>query len=165
MQEVVKDKGYATGATFKFMEKHYMERVYSDPRKGKETWIWWRTSKTEEGSTYYVLHIDLDYHFRFVQDIEVMQQGKKVKTQKGEVEIILDGWLELDPGDEWENHWFLKHVHELFYTRIWSKRREAIINSLRGDVYKMQALLKQMFEMKEFTPTKPGFYPPTRVSK
>ncbi|MBI1970256.1 hypothetical protein HYS47_00765 [Candidatus Woesearchaeota archaeon] len=154
------DKGYGSKPSWKYMEKLYQEKRTTDPREGKSGWIWWRTKKTEEGSTFYTLHIDLDFHFRYFRDIEVMQEGKKLRVQKGEVEVVLNGYMLLDPEDKWKKHWFLKHVLELFYKRIWRKRRDMIRNTVISDTYKIQNHIKEFFDLKQFAPPQEvGFYP------
>ncbi|MBI2146917.1 hypothetical protein HYU19_00390 [Candidatus Woesearchaeota archaeon] len=154
------DKGYGAGGKWKFMEKLYQERHSTNQREGKSGWIWWRLSKQEEGSSYYTMHMDLDFHFRYFRDIEVMHEGKKLRVEKGEIEVVLHGYLVLDPGGEWEKHWFLKNVHELFYKRIWRKRRDSLKHTVIGDVYKIQNHLKEFFDLKQFAPPQElGFYP------
>jgi len=158
-RDLIQDKGYVSGESFKFMETYYQERINPDPRRGKEMWIWWRTSKTEQGSSYYRAHCDLDFHMRYIQDIEVMERGKKIRAQKGEVEIELHGYIVVDPDNKWEDHWFLKQIHPLFYQRIWAKRREAEVNSVRSDVYKFQQYIKDYLGMKQFGAAAFPFYP------
>ncbi len=159
IRDLMQDKGYCNSETYKFIETYYQERINPDPRRGKEMWIWWRMSKAEEGTTYVRQHCDLDFHMRYIQDIEVLEHGKKVRAQKGEIEITFDGYLLLDQEAKWENHWFLKQVHPLFYERIWAKRREANINTVRNDVYRFQQYVKDYLGLKQFGAATFPFYP------
>lgn len=154
------DIGYLKGDDYKYVEKYYSEKVSSDAKEAKTIWIWWRTHKTEEGSPYYEQHIDIDFHLRYITDMEVMVDNEKKKVQKGEIDVMIEAYLILDPGDKWENHWFLKTVHPLFYKRIWRKRREDRKNSTMTDAYKVQAMIKEFFEISHFMPLKgESFYP------
>jgi hypothetical protein len=159
IRDLLQDKGYVGPDSFKFMETYYQERHNPDQRRGKEMWIWWRTSKKEEGSSYFRQHVDLDWHMRYIQDIEVMERGKKVRAQKGEVEIEFHGYLVVDPDDKWESHWLLKQVHPLFIGRIWAKRRETNVTTIRSDVYKFQQYVKDYLGLKQFGATTFPFYP------
>ncbi|MBI4150075.1 hypothetical protein HY488_01595 [Candidatus Woesearchaeota archaeon] len=159
IRDLLQDKGYVSSESYKFMETYYQERVNPDPKRGKEMWIWWRTSKAEERTTYVRQHCDVDFHMRFIHDIEVMDKGKKVRAQKGEIEINFHGYIVLDPDDAWEKHWFLKQIHPLFYERIWAKRRETNINTVRNDVYKFQQYVKDYLGLKQFGATTFPFYP------
>jgi len=158
-RDLLQDKGYISSSTFKFMETLYLEKIPSEPHRGKELWIWWRTSKTEAGNTYLRIHCDIDFHMRYIQDVEIMEGGQKIKVQKGEVEISLQGYIILDPENKWEKHWFLKQVHPLFYKRIWAKRRETYVNTSRSDIYTFQQYLKDYLGLKQFGAKKFGFYP------
>lgn len=154
VRDKLTDVGYLKGDAYKYIEKYYSERESSDPREAKTVWIWWRCHKIEEDSTYYEQHIDLDFHLRYLRDMEVMVGNEKRRVQKAEIEVLLNSYLLLDPKDKWDNHWFLKMVHPLFYKRIWRKRREDRKNSTITDTMKIQAMVKQVFEMSHFMPLK-----------
>jgi hypothetical protein len=158
MLEQYKHHQYADGTTFKFLETYYHETRHSDPQQGRYYWIWWRGIRTEEGSSYYWKCLDVEFHGRFIKDVEIMNEGKKIKVQKGEIEILLNGYLKADPKDEWKNHWFLKHVDDLFWNRIWRKRRKDRKASVRSDTYKVQHFLKEFFSLATFTPGTKNFY-------
>lgn len=154
VRDKLTDLGYVKGDDYKYIEKYYYEKESSDPREGKTIWIWWRTSKKEESSTYYEQHIDLDFHLRFVKEMEIMVDNEKKRVWQAEIEVLLESYLLLDPKGEWDNHWFLKTVHPLFYKRIWRKRREDRKNSTMTDCYKVQAMVKETFEISHFMPLK-----------
>ncbi len=157
-REWLADKGYVKPENIKYLEKYYSEKRSSDPREGTTIWIWWRTKKGEEKSSYYEMHMDIDFHFRFVKDIEVMVEGKKMKVQQGEIEVMLNSYLVLDPDDKWENHWLLKNFHELFYKRIWRKQRESRRGTIIGDCAYIQDKIKEFMEISRFGPKGEAFY-------
>ena len=62
------------------IETLYSENVYQKGihTGGKELWFWWRASKFAEGkySTYLKNFLDIDAHVVYLQNIEVVHQGK-----------------------------------------------------------------------------------------
>ncbi|PIN86621.1 hypothetical protein COV19_03835 [Candidatus Woesearchaeota archaeon CG10_big_fil_rev_8_21_14_0_10_44_13] len=161
VRDKLTDLSYIKGDDYKYIEPYYSEKESSDPREAKTIWIWWRTKKIEENSTFYEQHIDLDFHLRFCRDMEVMVDDAKKRVWKAEIEVLMDSYVLLDPDDKWKNHWFLKTVLPLFYKRIWRKRREDRKNSTITDTYKVQAMIKDSFEMHHFMPRTPDqFFQP-----
>lgn len=158
IRDQIEDKGYFKEDNWKYAEPYYSEKRSSDPREAKTIWIWWRTEK-KEGNPFYLRHIDLEFHLRFVKDVEVMVEGEKKNVQRGEVEVVFNAWLEIDPKDEWKNHWFLKSFLDLFVRRIWRKRREAEKWGTIGDCMYIQTMVKDYFEIHKFIgPPKESFY-------
>lgn len=158
--EVCVDKGFLDyDKKKKYMETHYQEKHTASPVEGRSVWIWWRMAKGEEGSTFYTQNIDIEMHLRFIKDVEVMTRGKKVKVQKGQIKVHYNCYITMDPFDEWKDHWFLKHILDLYIKRFWGKRKDAIENSTRDDMYYIQRFMKDYFEMKQFTPPTDTFYP------
>jgi hypothetical protein len=162
--EFLKDERYCDEQTYKYMETYYHEKRSSDPREAKSMWIWWRMGKPEEDvapeHAYYWFDLGITYHMRFMKDVEVMKEGEKMRGQKGEVEMFIECNLVLDPHNKWERHWFLKHMHELFFMRLWKKQREAKKMKAINEAMRIQALIKQFFELEQFKPVAPEvFYP------
>ncbi|MFO8016742.1 MAG: hypothetical protein R6U32_06560 [Candidatus Woesearchaeota archaeon] len=166
VRDKLTDLGYLKDDDFKFVETYYSEKESSDPKEAKTVWIWWRSSKGEEGSPYYTQHIDIDFHLRYMRDMEVMVENEKKKVQKAEIEVLFDAYLILDPENKWENNWFLKTVHPLFYKRIWRKQREDRKNSTIADCMKVQSFIKQTLEMSHFMPMRgESFFQPYGYQK
>src|SRR3989344_9290776 len=133
VRDQLQDKGYINEDNWKYLEPYYSEKRSGDPREANTIWIWWRSEKREEGIPFYKRHIDMDFHLRFVREAEVMVNGQKKRVHKAEIEIMFEGWLELDVGDRWKNHWLLKSFLDTYIRRIWRKRREAEKWSTIGD--------------------------------
>ncbi len=155
-KEKLTDLGYmdSYSGSKNMMETYYSEKRSSDPREAKTIWIWWRTEKWEEQSTFYKQVLNLDFHLRYIKDVEVMVEGEKKRAQQGEIEAWVTGDLIIDPNDEWKNHWLLKHFLGLMVKRIWRKQREIKKNSSITDALKMQAFIKETFEITHFMPLK-----------
>lgn len=90
-------------------EKSYKERL-SD--YGKEITIEWEASK--EISDYFEYRISLDWHILGMKDAEVEIDGKKTKTNKGEVEIVFKAEIIKDYEKRWENTPFYKFLRGLY---------------------------------------------------
>ncbi|MFC1690646.1 hypothetical protein ACFL0W_00570 [Nanoarchaeota archaeon] len=129
----------------KYMETYYSQRLSSDPHLGKIVWIWWRTKKTDQNNKYYHFRLNLTFHLRFLRDIEVMHEGHKVKTQDGEIEMFVDSDLVCDAEGKWEENWFLKHIHKLFYERIWRLERDNKRQLCRDDAEFFTSVIKKYF--------------------
>jgi len=157
VREELIDRGYINSESYKYMEPYYSEKVSSDPKEAKTIWFWWRAKKDE--SSYFQKRMDIDFHLRFLKDVEVMVDNEKKRVQQGEIEVLFHTYLMLDPNDKWEKHWFLSRVHPLFYRRLWRKRREERKNSVIGDCYRVQAIIKNYFEIKSFIARGEAFVP------
>jgi len=105
----LKDEGY------KIKEKEYTEKVSG---AGKEIVLKWEASK---GITDYFNNIIVaEWHIFGMKDAEIEQDGKKVSTNKGEVEIIIKATLERDYENRWEDKpfWkFLRGIYEKYVIR------------------------------------------------
>src|SRR3989344_3148257 len=85
IKEKLVDIGYmkSKDGAKNMMETYYSEKRSSDPREAKTIWIWWRTKKSEEASPFYEQRMNLDFHLRFVKDVEVMVDNEKKRAQQG----------------------------------------------------------------------------------
>jgi hypothetical protein len=157
--EYLKDIDYTDQEKFKYLERYYYEKRSLDPAEAKSNWIWVRTNKYEEGATFFHYTIDLDYHIRYMKDVEIMRHGQKFTAQKGEVSVVITANMIVDPYDKWKNHWFLKHILEFYLERLWRQEKEMHKNIVKGDAYKLQAMMKRYFEMQTFMGEKDEFFP------
>lgn len=148
------------------IETFYSENVYQKGihRGGKELWFWWRAFKFPEGkySGYLRNLLDIDAHIVYLQNVEVVHQGKKMNVQKGEIEMFFRARMESDYGPEkWENHWFLKHMKHIYENRVISTEIEKREKELWRDAYRIQAKIKQYLQLRNFIPVPEPFFPKT----
>jgi len=104
-----KDNGY------KLAEKQYTEKLSA---AGKEIILDWEAYR--KVSDYFKNTISVKWHILGMNDAEVEQDGKKVKTNKGEVKITINADLEKDYEHKWENKpiWkFLRGLYDKFILR------------------------------------------------
>ncbi len=146
------------------IETLYSENIYQKGihRGGKEMWIWWRAQKFWEGkySGYFKNFLDIDMHVVYSQDVEAIHQGKKIRAQKGEIEMFFRPKIESDYGEfKWANHWFLKHIQHLYEHRLIHGEIEKREKELWRDVYRIHAKVKDYLELRNFLPVAPAFFP------
>jgi len=146
------------------IETLYSENVYQRGihRGGKELWFWWRAEKFIEGkySGYLKNFLDIDAHVVYLQNVEVVHQGKKMTAQKGEIEMFFRARIESDYRDEkWENHWFLKYIKPIYEKKILYADIEKREKELWRDAYRIHAKIKQFLQLKTFVPLPEPFFP------
>ena len=145
------------------IETLYSENVYQRGihRGGKEMWFWWRASKFPEGkySGYIKNFLDIDAHVVYLQNLEVVHQGKKMNVQKGEIEIFFRAKLVTDYNKGWENHKFLKYMQPIYEKRIIHAELEKREKELWRDVSRLQAKVKQYLQLRNFVPVPEPFFP------
>jgi len=149
---------YVTSKSSENMEKYYLEKY--NPAGAREIWVWWRTNRSPHESKYFKFHMNVDYHVLNMKDVEIMHQGQKLKANKGEVEVMINCWLETEAevsveksflGLLWLTNWFRK--------RAYKKQIEAHKDDLKDDFERLQAFIKQFLELKSFLPKTEMFYP------
>jgi len=76
-----------------------------------------------------------------------MQNGKKFKTNHGEIRVTVQALLETDHKHEWRNHPFLKGVYELFWRRIFWKNMESHKQEVLTHANDLHERIKKYFEL------------------
>ena len=144
------------------LETLYSENVYQRGIHygGKEYWIWWRAQKHHEGrrNDYFLNVLDLDWHAVSVEEREIVHQGKKMRTQFGELEMFFKAKVISDLGHKWENHPLLKHFKHIYEERIMHAHVEKRQKDLWRDVYRIQSKVKAYLNLKTWMPTAPPFH-------
>ena len=144
------------------IETLYSENVYQTGihHGGKEMWLWWRAKKHHEReSTYFLNTLDLDWHVVTMQEREIVHQGKKMKTQWGEIEMFFRAKVISDIGYKWEKHSLLKHFKRIYEDRIMLPHIEKREKDLWRDVYRIQSKVKAYLKLRTWMPTPELFHP------
>ena len=137
-------------------ENFYYDRT--DLYGNKEIWAWWRLWQFPDGepvdtsNSFYRYHLDIDFHVLHLKEQEIMQRGKKVKTNFGEVEIKIWSWIELDYKGEWSRHPILKFLFEVFEARIFEHELERHKHELYRQTYLFQSEIKKFLQLKNWLP-------------
>src|SRR3989338_6930539 len=159
LHEMLLEEGWAGPDSSKDgddVEILYSENVYQKGihRGGKEMWFWWRLQKLPEGkySSYFKNFLDIDAHVVYLQNVEIVSQGKKMMAQNGEIELFFRAKIESDYSGEWEKHWFLKYMKPIYEKRIIHDEIEKREKELLRDAYRIQAKVKQYLQLRTFVP-------------
>ena len=121
------------------LEYDLEERSYSEKNtvKGKEIEIHWIARR--KISDYFRYVVKMDWLILGMNDVEVMKEGVKVKTNKGLLEIKFGVWLEKDYENRWEATAVLKFLRGLYDNYI-----------IRGRILDYETkLITEMTEMVE----------------
>ncbi|MBI4147242.1 hypothetical protein HY494_01175 [Candidatus Woesearchaeota archaeon] len=150
-------------------ERFYGERITTGGVK--EIWIRWRAYKPAEGIPltkqsgkevgYLTYHLDVDFHVLGLSSTEIVKDGKKIKADKGEIEISIRTFIEKNYEYEFANHSFLRHFLDIFTARIYKQKLEERQREIYREAYVMQTYIKQWFKMKTYLPYVQGenFFP------
>ena len=102
-------------SSYNLKEDLYNEKLSAN---GKEIIIKWTAEK--KVTDYFKYKISLDWHILGMKDAEVEINGKKVNTNKGEIEIKFKGEIIKDYEKRWEDKpaWkFLRGIYEKYIIR------------------------------------------------
>lgn len=155
LHDFLLEDGYAKGDDKDFPEYYYYES--RTQAAGKELWIWWRCSKGTD-TPFADKHIHIDLHGVGIKDVEIMYQGKKIKANKGKIEVILRGSLEVDKGDEWKKS-KLGFLRDAFLYRWWHHELEKHKEDCVKDIKKVRAYVADYMNKPVAQVTTDSFYP------
>ena len=125
------DNGYI------IIEKKYSEKITA---KGKEIEIEWYAKK--KISDYFRFIIRSRWVILGMTSVEVQQEGRKIPTNKGEIEIKFDAILERDYEHRWENNGFLKFLRGVYNRYIIKGRIDDYEDRIVEEVNELIAQMK-----------------------
>jgi len=127
-----------------------------------ELWVLWKLQKIAEGSTYFKYHLDIEFHFLGVKKVEIIYEGKKIKADKGEVEITVTPFIECDYNRFFQKHPFLKIFGTSLANKLLKKDLETKKLDLYREMYNFREWLKQWFKLFP-SAEKPEFFHPSQA--
>jgi len=135
-------------------DEHWESQYGEHVRQGgvKEMWIWWRLHKVPKNQSYITYYLDFDWHNLGIQETEIIREGLKLKVHKGEVEIYIKPYMQLNFVGEFNKHAILKHFTKLFKSRIYHSQYEKKKKELYQETYALQNFMKQWFKFKRYLP-------------
>jgi hypothetical protein len=142
----------------KRLEKHYEEQRHGDLRHYR---IWWRPYKVPMGSSFVKYHIDVTYLGLAIQQVEIMKEGKRIKAQSGEINLFLDGWIEVDFQEYFSKNFLMRGFKDIFMTRWMKKELEGHKEGLKRDVFRLHGMLMKWFDMWTHTPVEALYHEKT----
>ncbi len=138
-------------------EIFYLERMLGTGTK--EHRIWWRCLMSPRGSKYYRYFLKIDFMTLNMKSIEVMHQGHKMKTDRGDVIIKIWAYIQLDYKKEWRKNSFLMKFDKWFRERIYKAQIEAYKIDLYKTTYRLQNIIKQYLKLKTVYEVPKPFHP------
>ena len=128
-------------------------------KDGREIWIWFRPWRKLTNNPFFKRRFRINFHARRIKDVEIMHEGKKLNVNKGEVEIFVFGYLDLDPEGKWMKNAFTRTMWDVFVKRMYHKSLEAHRREMLADSYKLQEHLKNLLGQQMFSPPRKTFRP------
>jgi len=161
VREWLIEEGYC-GEGPDWIEKLYLERI--DGRGAKQIWVWWRMNKSPyPNNPFFKFYLDVDYHVLNLTTQEIVVEGSKVKTNKGECEIFITAKMELDPSGAWDKNFMLKskYLQKFYLNRIYKEQIEKTEDELVRDASRLLGAVKQYYQLESWLPeyAGPGFHP------
>ena len=127
-------------------ETLYWER--KNQSDGMDHHVWWRCFRVPEGNRYYRYFLKIDMQTLNMKKIEVMHKGQKFGTNKGDVIIRVESYVQIDYRDEWEKNSITNYFKEKFKERIYAQEIDAYKKDLYAATYRLNTLIKQYLQLK-----------------
>jgi len=107
---------------------------------GSELWWYWRPRKVINNYLRWVLNVNV--HVILLRSVEIMKDGEKFKTNWGEVEIILNSWVETDWQGTWQKHPILKNFETIYRNRLYKDDIGRQKDKVIYETYRFQKAIK-----------------------
>jgi len=158
IRDWLRDEGFHdTEGSDEYYENLYLQK---ETAAGKELIIIWDTEEIPFKSKYYKKKINIKYHCLELKPAEAIYKGRKIKINKGEVELIIKATIETDYLDRIKNHPILGMFEKFIRERLLKKNLEALERDLYRDVMRLQGTLKAYLHMKTFAQPVETLHPP-----
>lgn len=131
-------------------EVSYLEKV--NPAGAKTHIIVWQLHKTPERSKFFKWILKVNINTSDLATVEVMHQGKKIKANKGGVDIVIDAKMQIDYMAIWANHPFLSLFKTYFEKKLYKSEIDRMKSGLFGEMTEYQGRIKQYLELRQFLP-------------
>ena len=122
-----------------FKENKYIERIKGD---SKILEISWTAQRNESDYVAYVIKVG--FFVLGLTDIEVEVEGRKVKSQKGDIQVYISSELVTDRKNNW-NSSIMQYIYENFIAK---KRIEDYMIDLYSKTYSFQDEIKVYLNLK-----------------
>jgi hypothetical protein len=144
--EWLKEENFTSCYNDDYPEILYLDRAFSDGTG--EHHIWWRSIHTPKGNRYYRYFLKIDYQTLRVNKVEIMHRGQKFKTNKVDVILRIEAWLQLDYKNEWNDNAVLRYFERWFRERVFLEKMYSYKRDLYRTAYKLNSAIKQYLQFK-----------------
>ena len=146
------EEGWGGSGDADFGEKMYTHRDH--PTFGREIWIRWRLQKSPaDKSKLFHYTMDLDWHILGLKNTEIVWQGQKVETNKGEFEVQCRAAIVIDKEKQWTK-WPFSSFKDLYLKRALRQKLLVHKKTLYADAYRFRDLMMNYLKMETFMPLK-----------
>ena len=123
-------------------EDKYKEKLTGDEKKIDVDW----TGKRDM-TDYFRFIAEVKFRIRAMTSVEITQGGKKIKTNKGEIEITMDGYLARDYKSKFEKSAFHKFMRAIYEKAIIAARIEQFEEKIIEECSEFLAQVKAYFDL------------------
>jgi hypothetical protein len=109
-------------------ENKYTEKLAGDSKSITVDW-----TGTREMSDYFKFEAKISFNVAGLTSVEITQDGKKIKTNKGSIEIGINGTLVRDPKGKFEKTGFQKFLRGVYERMVIPERIEQFQGKIVGD--------------------------------
>jgi len=164
VHEWLEDEGFeAVDTGDDKIETLYLDRTKADG--SKEHHIWWRCIQVPRGNNYYRYFLKIDWQTLNMRKIEIMHKGHKFKTNKGDVIIRVEAWLQLDYKEKWMKNPLLRIFERWFRERFYLENIKKYRDDLYLTAFRLHQTVKQYLELKAPTDWGRPFHPVRGVGR
>jgi len=132
----LKDNGYG------IKELEYIEK---NSATGKEINIKWEAGK--KVTDYFKNVISVKWKILGMTDVEAEQNGQKIKTNKGEVGLEIEGVLYKDHEDGWEKQPFWKFMRGVYDKYVIRTTTEHYEDGVKDDAIELTSQIKSFLQL------------------
>jgi hypothetical protein len=123
-----------------FQEASYTERIKGESKQIESKWV-----AQKNADDYFAHSIEITFAVVGLVDIETEKDGKKIKSQKGDLALTIKADLIRDYADQWSP--FMRSLYENLVVR---ERKNAQKTLLYGKVYALHDEIKEYLSMNEY---------------
>ena len=100
-------------------EEKYKEKLSGDSKKLEIKWVGFR-----DMTDYFRFEMEITFNIVGLTNVEIMHEGKKIKTNKGEIEVGVKGTLVRDYKSKFEKTAFQKFLRAIYEKTVIHARIE-----------------------------------------
>lgn len=128
------------------IEALYLDRTFADG--SKEHRIWWRGFQVPRNNSYYRYFLKIDWVVLNMKKIEIMHKGQKFSTNKADVVLFIEAWLQLDYQNKWQKNPILKIFDTWFRQRFYLDKIKSYKHDLYLTSFRLHNTIKQYLQLK-----------------
>jgi hypothetical protein len=124
-----------------------MEEKYEEKIKGPEKDVIIKWTGDKKLTDYFKYTFKMEIVIRQLKNVEINQDGKKIKTNEGSVQLKVKGILHRDYEGKFEKSGFLKFIRSVYEKWIISSRVDEMEGKLSGDCDEFLAQAKAYLDI------------------